>query len=622
MDDQPQRFNLSVWLRVLRLARPFLRYGVALAVMAVTIAACETLMPWLVGRIIDRVEQVGADAHFWRLCAAYVGVVLVVCAAIASFILLAGRIASGVSHDIRQASFHKLQQLSFSYFDRRPVGWLMSRLTSDCDRLSRIIGWTLLDFLWGFSLITGVAAAMLLLNWRLALVLLLVLPPMAVLSAVFQRKLLRSARAVRKSNAEITAAFNEGIMGVRTTKALVREEANLAEFQEASARMYEHSVRNALESALYLPLIIAMGSIMAGLALWFGGARVLEGVISIGVLVSFVNYSGLFFEPVQQMARQLTELQMAGAAAERIVKLLDTDPAIKDSPEVRAALAAHAHQPLPRGMAPDGLDQQIHTIEFRNVGFTYENGETVLEDFNLTIEAGETIALVGATGGGKTTIVSLLCRFYEPTAGEVLLNGVDYRQRSLAWYQQQLGIVLQTPHLFSGTIRENIRYGRLDASDEDIVAAARLAGAHEFIAEMPDAYQAQVGEGGGRLSTGQKQLVSLARAILADPQIFVMDEATSSVDTETEQLIQQGIDQMLQGRTSLIIAHRLSTIRSADRILVIERGRVVEVGNHEALLARRGRYHDLYRRQFSDQRLAELLPEGAKVSGQGAEVRG
>lgn len=576
--------------------------------MAMLIALCETLMPWLVGRIIDHVEQVGADGRFWMLGAAYAGVVAVICLAIAGFILLAGRISSGVSHDIRRASFEKLQQLSFSYFDHRPVGWLMSRLTSDCDRLSRIIGWTLLDFLWGFSLIFGIAAAMLLLNWRLALFVLLVTPPMALVSAVFQRKLLVSARAIRKSNAEITAAFNEGIMGVRTTKTLVREEANLAEFEIASARMYDHSVRNALESALYLPLIIAMGSVMAGLALWLGGVRVLDGTITIGVLVAFINYAGLFFEPVQQMARQLTELQMASAAAERIVHLLDTDPAIQDSPAVRAAVARYAHQPRRAGVALDGLDERISTIEFRNVAFTYDGGETVLQDFNLTIEAGETIALVGATGGGKSTIVSLLCRFYEPTAGHVLLNGVDYRQRSLAWYQRQLGIVLQTPHLFSGSIRDNIRYGRLDANDDDIVAAAKLAGAHEFIMESPAGYDAEVGEGGGRLSTGQKQLVALARAILADPQIFVMDEATSSVDTETEQLIQQGVERVLEGRTSFIIAHRLSTIRSADRILVIERGRIVEMGQHDELLSRRGRYFDLYRRQFSEQRLAELLP--------------
>jgi ATP-binding cassette subfamily B protein len=608
-DDQPRRFNLSVWRRVLRLARPFVRQGIGLAAMAVIIAVCETLMPFLTGRIIDRVEQAGADAVFWRLCAAYAAVVIVICLAIAGFIILAGYIASGVSHDIRRASFDKLQQLSFSYFDRRPVGWLMSRLTSDCDRLSRIIGWTLLDFLWGFSLITGISVAMLLLNWKLALLVLLVTPPMAIASAVFQRKLLKSARAIRKANADITAAFNESIMGVRTTKALVREEANLAEFQEHSARMHRHSVQNALQSALYVPLIIALGSIMAGLALWFGGVRVMEGAISIGVLVSFINYAGLFFEPVQQMARQLTELQMAGAAAERIVTLLQTEPAIKDSPEVLAALASHAVQPRPAGTAPDGFEEQIRTLEFRNVGFIYEEGERVLDDFNLTVEAGESIALVGATGGGKTTIVSLLCRFYEPTSGAILINGVDYRRRSLAWHQRQLGIVLQTPHLFSGAIRENIRYGKLEAGEEEIVAAAKLAGAHEFIVEAPGGYEAEVGEGGNRLSTGQKQLVALARAILADPQIFVMDEATSSVDTETEQLIQQGIERMLQGRTSFIIAHRLSTIRSADRILVIEHGRIVEMGAHDDLLARRGRYFDLYRRQFSEQRLAELLPE-------------
>jgi ATP-binding cassette subfamily B protein len=297
---------------------------------------------------------------------------------------------------------------------------------------------------------------------------------------------------------------------------------------------------------------------------------------------------------------------MAQAAAERIQGLLDTEPQIQDSPEVRQRVAQQQIEAKP-GVALDGYGATIETLEFRGVSFEYKDGERVLDDFNLAVEAGETIALVGPTGGGKSTIVSLLCRFYEPTAGSIEINGVDYRRRSLHWLQSNLGMVLQAPHLFSGTIRENIRYGRLEASEEAIVGAAKVARAHEFIEDLPDGYDTQVGEGGSQLSTGQKQLVSLARAVLADPQIFVMDEATSSVDTETEHLIQAGIERLLEGRLAFVIAHRLSTIRSADRILVIEGGRIVEAGRHADLIALGGRYYELYTHQFSEERQESTL---------------
>ncbi len=380
--------------------------------------------------------------------------------------------------------------------------------------------------------------------------------------------------------------------------------------------MFSESVHNAVQSAMYWPLVGLMGATGAGLALWFGGSRALHDAISLGTMIAFINYAGQFFDPIHQLARILTELQGAQAAAERVVGLLDTEPKIKDSPEVVAAIERQTKRQAEGkgetgskgdGVAIDGHPDRIDTVEFRSVTFGYKPDQPVLRDFNLTVRAGQTIAFVGPTGGGKTTIVGLLCRFYEPTAGEILIDGVDYRRRSLHWLQSHLGIVLQQPHLFSGTVRENIRYGRLAASDEEIVAAAQLVNAHDFIAAMDKGYDSEVGQGGNRLSVGQKQLISFARAVLADPRIFVMDEATSSVDTETEKLIQHGVEMVLRDRTSFVIAHRLSTIRSADRILVIDKGRIVEQGDHHDLIRRRGRYYELYSNQFTHEQEEHLL---------------
>ncbi|MBC8009497.1 MAG: ABC transporter ATP-binding protein, partial [Burkholderiales bacterium] len=308
------------------------------------------------------------------------------------------------------------------------------------------------------------------------------------------------------------------------------------------------------------------------------------------------------FNPIHQLEQKLPEMHGAQAAGERVMGLLATEPAIQDSPAVRARIAAEAARPADPDHAPDGGDDTIHTIEFRDVCFSYATGPLVLDRFNLVVRAGDTLALVGPSGGGKSTLVSLVCRFYEPTSGQILVNGIDYRERPLAWLQSRLGIVLQTPHLFKGTVRENLRYGRLDATDAELEQAARLVNAHDFITALENGYDTPVGEGGNRLSAGQRQLISFARALLANPQIFVMDEATSSIDTETEQLIQRGLEQIFHGRISFVVAHRLSTIRRADRILVIAKGRIEESGTHPELLALRGHYHDLYTSQFRRER--------------------
>jgi ATP-binding cassette subfamily B protein len=605
-DEFRARLDAGLWWKIFRRALHLKRYLIPLFVTAVMLAACDASFAHVTRWVIDGIVRDGANADFERYILVYLGITLVLCVGVWVFIEMAGNIANRLAHDIRRDGFARLQQLEFAFFDTRPVGWLITRLTSDCDRLARIIAWGFLDIVWGVSYVIMIAVSLLVMNWSLGLIVLGVVPPLAIISRYFQRQMLLSAREVRKHNSQITATFNESIQGVRTTKTFVRERENLAEFERKSERMFEAAVLNAKQNAIYYPIVTTLGSLAAGLALWRGGVLTTDGALTVGTLVAFINFAGQFFQPINQLALKLTEMQGAQAAGERVMGLLATEPAIKDSNTVLQRLAQHATA-ASATVAPDGYDTAIKSIEFRNVSFSYATGPVVLPAFNLTVKAGETIALVGASGGGKSTIVSLACRFYEPTAGEILINGVDYRQRSLAWLQSQLGIVLQTPHLFKGTVRENIRYGRLEATDAEVEAAAQSVNADDFIRHMDKGYDSEVGEGGNRLSTGQRQLLSFARAILAKPQIFVMDEATSSIDTETEQLIQRGLETIFAGRISFVIAHRLSTIRRADRILVINRGQIEECGTHAELLRKRGHYYHLYTSQFHREREEAVL---------------
>jgi ATP-binding cassette subfamily B protein len=602
------KIDWALWRKVLVFARPYRRQLLTLVGVAGLVAMCDVLLPYLTGRIVDEIKARGPDADLLRYGLLYGGVIAAFAVCVMGFILTCGRIATGVSYDIREAAFAKLQDLPFAYYDRKAVGWLMARLTSDCNQLSRIMGWALLDIAWGSISLVAVSAMMFWLSWKLALVVLLIVPPLAIVTRYFQVRLLLTSRALRKANSQATAAFNEAIVGVRTTKSLVRESRNLEEFGQLTGAMYGHAVANALYQALFLPLVLSICAFGTGLALWRGGIDASTGALSLGVLVTFLQYAGFVQGPVQELANTITMIQGAQASAERIQSLLDEPVTIKDSDEVLRDIS-DTNGNGTAGAAIDGHTDRIESIEFRDVSFEYLPGQPVLKHFNLNVRAGETIALVGPTGGGKSTIVALACRFYEPTAGQILINGVDYRRRSLHWLQSNLGMVLQQPHLFSGTIRENIRYGRLDATDAEIEEAARMANAHEFITRMAKDYDTPVGEGGNQLSTGQKQLVSLARAIIANPQLFVMDEATSSVDTQTERLVQDAIERVLEGRISFVIAHRLSTIRSADRILVISGGRVIEQGSHHELIRRRGHYYELYTNQFTHEHEEQVLAE-------------
>jgi len=601
------RLDLKLWGQVLRHALPYKRLMVALGAAAVILAACDASFALVTRWAIDDVTKMEEGFNVFPYIASYMGLAIILALGVWSFIVLAGSLSHYMSHDIRRATFTRIQELEFAYFDHRPTGWLISRLTSDCDKLSRVIAWSLLDLVWAGSLLIAISIILLVLNLKLGLIVLGVVPPLVVISSWFQKRLLLSSRKTRKYNSFITAAFSEGIQGLKTTKTFVREEANLEEFSGLSDKMYGYSVLNAIQSAVYLPIVLTVGSLVAGAVLWIGGVEHLAGAVSLGTLIAFIFYAGQFFEPINQIAIILVQLQGAQAAGERVLSLLATEPSIKDDDKVLALLEQYAVEEDRPGMAPDGLKDGIEFIEFRDVDFSYEDNESVLEGFNLKINPGETIALVGASGGGKSTIVNLLARFYEPTGGGIYVDGTEYRERSLEWYQSKLGIVLQSPHLFSGSVKDNILYGRLDASQEEVEQAARLVNAHGFIKRLENGYDTSVGEGGNRLSTGQKQLVSFARAILADPQIFIMDEATSSIDTETEALIQKGLHAILRGRVSFVIAHRLSTIRSADRILVIDSGKIIESGSHTELIGRRGHYHALYTRQFRRETEANAL---------------
>jgi len=474
-------------------------------------------------------------------------------------------------------------------------------MTSDVRKLGITLSWNIVDMVWALSMMAIMMVMMFLLNWKLALIVLAAVPVLAAISMVFQKKILSNYRKVRKMNSKITGAFNEGIMGAKTIKTLAREKESLDEFSLLTEEMRNFAVRAATVSSLYTPLVVLLGSITTATVLWQGGIGLNLGNVTYGTLVAFISYTVQFFEPVKQFARVFSELQYAQASGERVLSLIETEADIRDSAGVVERYGGLFNPKKEEWPEFKG------NISFRNVSFEYKDGEKVLEDFNLEVRAGETIALVGETGAGKTTIVNLACRFYEPTSGTILIDGVDYRERPLLWLYSNLGYVLQEPHLFSGTVKENIAYGRLNASDEDIINAAKLVNAHDFILKLENGYDTHVGERGSRLSTGQKQLISFARAILANPGMFVLDEATSSIDTETEQLIQTAISNILKGRTSFIIAHRLSTIRNADRILVIEKGRIVEEGNHRQLLQKRGYYYRLYANQFMEEQEGILL---------------
>jgi len=592
-EDFQKKWDFGLWGRLLRFARPYRTAFVLLGLTMVVVGSVDAVFPLLTKFAVDHFMGPRTSAGLAAFGLGYLGVAVTQAVLCWLLIWQAGRIEQGLIHDLRRAGFARLQALSFSYYDKTPGGWILSRLTSDANRLGETISWGLVDMVWGSSLMVAIVVAMLVLDPALGLITLAVVPPLAWASWYFQGRMLTWYRQVKKLGSELSASFSEGIQGARSSKVLVREAGNEEEFHYKAGRLRDAAVRSAWFSALYLPVVLTLGSLGTVLALGFGTPRVLAGTLTVGTLVAFAAYAVQFFEPVRELARVLGELQQAQTSAERLLRLVETEPEIVDRPGTAEASALHGR-----------LEGRV---TFEGVGFRYGEGPWILQDFDLEVAPGTSVALVGETGSGKSTIVNLLCRFYEPTVGAVKVDGVDTRDRTQHWLQSRLGYVLQTPQLFRGTVRENIRYGRLSATDAEVEAAAAQVSAAPFIADLEQGYETDVGEGGSRLSTGQKQLISLARAVLADPALFILDEATSSVDGETERLIQDAVEVVLKGRTSFLIAHRLSTVRRADRILLLDQGRIVEDGNHDQLMARRGRYFELYTEQFLDEEERQLL---------------
>lgn len=603
MQDSPnyEKIELNIWKNFLIYLKPYKGTFLLLTSIMVILGLLDSIFPLLTKYAIDNFVEKNNIAGIEKFGLIYLLAVITLAVTVYFFIKIAGKLETQMAYDIRKLGFEKLQILPLSYYDDKAVGWLMARMTSDITRLSETISWSLVDLAWGFAMMTAVTISMIRLNYKLALITLSVLPFVAIVSFYFQKKILKAQRDVRKINSKITAAYNEDIQGAKTTKTLVREDINLKEFSEITGSMKTSAIRATIISSVYLPIILALASIGSALALNFGGKGVLLNTISYGTLVAFISYTSQFYEPIRQIAVIFAELQGAQASAERVFSLLNEKPDIVDRQEV---VEKYGDLLNPK---KENWPEIKGAVEFRNVTFSYKNGETVLENFNLKVKAGETIALVGETGSGKSTIVNLFCRFYEPTSGEILIDSINYKDMPQNWIHENLGYVLQTPHLFSGTIKDNIRYGNLDATDEEIINAAKLVNAHEFIMEMEKGYDTEVGEGGGLLSTGQKQLISFARAIVRNPRLFVLDEATSSIDTETEKIIQDAINKVLEGRTSFVIAHRLSTIRNANRILVIKDGTILESGTHKELIQQKGYYYKLYTNQFIEEKSRDVL---------------
>jgi len=585
-----KRFDWQTWKSLLHYAGQRRKQISIMVILMVLVAAIDVVQPFITGWLVDKVIIPGDTSKLFLFVIIFAGLGVFQSVNIFSFIAIAGKVDMGICYDIRKEGFKRLQELSFSYYDRTPAGWIMARMTSDAQKLGDVIAWSLIDISWGLAYMLIMAVTMLIVNWHLALISLSVLPLLMIIAMWFQKKILNGYRQVRKINSRITGSYNEGINGARTSKTLVREKSNSAEFAELTGSMRTHAIRTATLSALFMPAVLTLGAVGTSLALWRGGTGVMEGTgLTYGVLVSFLFATAGFFDPVLELSRVFADLQYAQASAERVLSLLDEVPSIQDP-----------------GIGNNSSFLQ-GGIRFENVSFHYGKGEMILKDFSLNIRAGETVALVGETGSGKSTIVNMACRFYEPTAGRILIDGVDYREESQEWLQSRLGYVLQSPHLFSGTVMENIRYGRLEAAATEVEEAAKTVGAHDFIVNLEKGYDTEVGSGGGKLSVGEKQLISFARAILANPAILVLDEATSSVDTETEERIREAIHRVLEGRTSFLIAHRLSTVREADRILVLSKGVVIEEGSHTQLMEQKGAYWKLYTRQFKEEVEAEAL---------------
>ncbi|GAB4519862.1 MAG: ABC transporter ATP-binding protein [Anaerolineae bacterium] len=594
-EAQKAPFNTGYFLRMMGYLRPYRREALTIFVVVLISAAAGLAEPYLLRVAVDYGVMARDLDMIYKAVAGMVLIRLVVWASNSARIYLTNHIGQSVLYDLRQTLFTHIQKLSLRFYDHRPVGRIMSRITSDVDTINSLINRGLVNAISESLSLIGIVIIMFAIEWRLALLSFATFPLLILLGARLRPAMEAAWTNVRRSISNINANLNESINGITVTQAFNRQERNIATFD----RINETAFRKTMEAVRYemtiWPSVEFVGVVGTGLVIWYGAWLVLRGEVTVGFVMAFVNYLWYFWGPVSAISRTYSLLLSAMASAERIFEFLDTEPEVADKPDA-------IEMPRIRG-----------DVRLEHVSFRYEPDEPeVLHDINLDVRAGETIAIVGPTGAGKSTLINLIMRFYDPTEGRVLIDGYDLRDVKLASLRSQMAIVLQESFTFSGTIADNIRYSRLDATDEEVRAAAQAVGLDDFVQTLEEGYDYEVQERGGRLSVGQRQLVAFARALLANPRILILDEATSSVDTQTERTIQRAMERLLEGRTAFIIAHRLSTIRNADRIIVLADGRIVEQGSHDELLARRGLYHRLYMTQFAnrpvDASALEMVP--------------
>ncbi|MCR5795142.1 MAG: ABC transporter ATP-binding protein/permease [Solobacterium sp.] len=588
--------------KILPYVKPYRKTVIIMVVMATLASLIDSIFPLFNRYALDHYIGEQTLDTLPVFIALFIGILLVQVALNYVSLAWCGKIEMTINKDLRNASFNHLQELSFAYFNQNNVGYIHARVMSDTGKIGELVSWRLMDIVWNVSYILFVLINMLVINAGLAMWVLALLPVAAVLISFLQKKLIVFNRKIREINSTITSDFNEGITGARSIKTLVIEDKMDADFMSDTENMRKTSVFAMRYSAFFSATITMLSSAAIAVVLWQGGRLTMENVIMIGTISLFMTYAMYIMEPIQMIIETVSALIAIQVNIERFTKLMETESDVADTAEVIEKYGDTFH-PKKENWEPLEGD-----VEFKDVSFMYPDGnEMVLEHFDLKVPHGTNVAIVGETGAGKSTLVNLVCRFFEPTEGQVLIDGRDARERSQLWLHSNIGYVLQTPHLFSGTVRDNLRYGKPDATDEEILKALELVSASFVLDKMDKGLDSDVGEGGDMLSTGEKQLLSFARAILADPRILVLDEATASIDTLTEKAIQDAIDTVIKGRTSFVIAHRLSTIVNADVILVVKDGKIIERGRHNELMRQKGYYYSLYTRQYEELAVSAAL---------------
>ncbi len=572
--------------RLYKYLRPYMKFVVLGSLALLAGSGCQLIEPYLVKVGIDDYMLPGDTKGLVGLLWIYLAV------AVGDFVFgfaqayITNYLGQRTMYDLRMDIFSHLQRLSLRYFDRNPVGRLVTRATGDVEVLNQLFSTGLVTVIGDLAMIVGIMAAMLFLHWKLALLTFSILPVLLVVTFFFRRKLREAFRLVRARIARITAFLQEALSGMSVVQLFNQQEKTSARFDVLNEENMDAHLKTVFYYALFYPLMEFIGAVATAIILWYGGLQVMEGALTFGVLVAFIQYTAKFFRPISDLSEKYNIFQAAAASSERIFELLDTQKIIPEKDN------------------PVWLDRVDGRVELRDVHFGYNDDEPVLKGVSFVAEPGEKIAIVGSTGAGKTTIINLLSRFYDIQSGEITIDGTDIRALSKKALRQNIGLALQDVFIFSGTVKSNIALGEREPSMERVIESAKVIGADEFIRRLPGGYDHVLSERGSTLSAGQRQLLSFARVMYKSPRILVLDEATSSVDTHTEHAIQQALERLISGRTSLVVAHRLSTIRNVDRILVMHHGRIVETGSHEQLLAKRGIYFNLYKLQYKDQEVA------------------